>query len=140
MAMSIAPVLEAVALAAVVRLKWPEYDPEYTKVVTVNKRELGIPIMDMFDPQPVPEHVGWKNVPGVKAFAWRLLGRLFHKSLWLNRGREPLFEMVPSPFYYIALEPKPVGAFPIKLDYARYNERWGVLAVKLPDEVKEQLL
>jgi hypothetical protein len=131
---SIAPVLEAVALAAAVKLEWPEYDPERTKVVTTKTPRINVPIMDIWDQKLMPEHVGWESIPGVKAFAWRLLGRLFRKSHWLNRGREPLFKMVPSPFYYITLEPKPVGPFPVKLDYARYNELWGMLAVRVSKE------
>jgi hypothetical protein len=127
---SIAPVLDAVALAAAVRLRWPGYDPEHTKVLEAHLSKISIPIMDMFHPQLAPEHVGWENVPGVRAFVWRWLGRLFRKPLWLNRGREPLFEMVPSPFYCVTLEPKPVGPFSVLLDYARYNELWGILAVK----------
>lgn len=126
----IAPVLEAIAITAAVKQRWPEYDPEYTKVIPVRRQQLTIPIFDPDNPKSVPIHRDWENLPGMKATMWRLLGRLFHRSLWLNRGRSPVFEEALSPFYGLTLEPRPIGPFPLLLDYARYNDEWGILGIK----------
>jgi hypothetical protein len=109
------PVLEAIAITAAVKLRWPGFDPDRSRMFPTTASRIEFPVF-LDEPRMVSAPVGWRNAPGVKALLWRILWRLTGDASWGIRGKVQVFEDIPVAIGRFTLEPRPVAG-PLVADY-----------------------